>query len=144
MENIAEIKVTYNPVKLGKISNSKNIDQFFRENWDHYNMMMFEEFKVLFFNNNLEIIGFKTIGQGGITSTSVDIRIIFSLALKALATGIVIAHNHPSGSLRPSQSDLNLTENIKNASSILNIQLWDHIILSPDGEYYSFADEGVL
>jgi DNA repair protein RadC len=81
---------------------------------------------------------------GGIASTIVDIRLIFSIALKSASTSIVISHNHPSGTLKPSQQDLALTKRLREGCQIFEIKLVDHLILSPYGNFYSMADEGDL
>ena len=82
--------------------------------------------------------------MGGITGTVADIRLILAVALKSAATGIVLAHNHPSGNVKPSAADLELTKKIKDAAAVMDIRLLDHIIISPWGEYFSFADEGMI
>jgi DNA repair protein RadC len=90
-------------------------------------------------------LGFTLVSIGGLTGTIADIRLILSVALKTAATGIMLAHNHPSGALSPSHADRAITSKINEAAKLMDIKLLDHIILSPeDGEYYSFADEGVL
>ena len=142
--SFSEIKLSYNPIKFAKIQSSRDIEQFLRLNWDNDTMHFCEEFKVLLLNNSLEIIGFRTISRGGITFSPVDVRILFSLALKSLSTAIIVAHNHPSGKLLPSQQDRDMTSKIKEGCKILDIQLIDHLILSPEGGYFSFADEGFL
>ena len=73
-----------------------------------------------------------------------DVRIILQYAIKANASGIIICHNHPSGNLQPSESDLALTKKIKESGSVMDIQLLDHLIIIPEGRYYSLADEGII
>lgn len=102
-----------------------------------------EEFWVIFLNHRNKIIGKERISSGGLTATVVDVRILFKQAIERLATSIIIAHNHPSGTLKPSRADIQLTQKIKNASKLLDIQLLDHLIVADSG-YYSFADEGCL
>ncbi len=84
------------------------------------------------------------MSSGGITGTLVDLRILFAVALKTLATSIIVCHNHPSGNLKPSHSDVILTNKIKKASELLDIKLLDHIIITPSQEYFSFSDDGIL
>jgi DNA repair protein RadC len=79
--------------------------------------------------------------KGGVAGTVVDLKVVFAAALKARASSMIFAHNHPSGNLLPSQADLDLTKRFKEAGKILDIQVLDHLILSPDDRYYSFADE---
>ena len=83
------------------------------------------------------------LSQGGIAGTVVDLKLLFSVALKCVASGIIIFHNHPSGTTIPSTSDIKLTNKIKQAGEMLDIKLLDHIILTKKG-YYSFADEGKI
>ena len=80
----------------------------------------------------------------GITGTVADPKLILGVALKSAATGIILAHNHPSGNLQPSTADLEITKKIESACKFLDIKLLDHIIISPTGQFYSFIDEGVL
>ncbi len=102
-----------------------------------------EEFWVLLLNRSNKIIEKKRISQGGIAGTVTDVRLILKCAIDRLATGIILCHNHPSGNLKPSEQDFAITKKIREAASLLDIKLLDHIIVS-DRSYYSFADEGVL
>ena len=102
-----------------------------------------EVFAVLFLNQSNRINHFEIISEGGITGTVADPRIILKKALEENATNIVLCHNHPSGSLKPSRADEELTKKIKSAASFHDITVIDHIIVSDHG-YYSFADEGLL
>lgn len=104
---------------------------------------IFESFFILLLNRANVTTGYAKISQGGVAGTVVDIRIICKYAVEALASGVIIAHNHPSGLLKPSPPDLELTTRVKKALDIFQINLLDHIILSETG-YYSFADEGQL
>ena len=102
-----------------------------------------EVFGVLYLNRANKINHFEIVSEGGITGTVADPRIILRKALETDAVSIILCHNHPSGSLRPSRADEVLTDKIKEAASYLDIKVLDHIIVSEDG-YYSFADEGLL
>jgi DNA repair protein RadC len=102
-----------------------------------------EVFVAAFLNQANKILHIETISEGGITATVVDTRIILKKALEQNATSIVLCHNHPSGSLKPSKADEHLTQKIKQAALLLDISVADHVIVSEDG-YYSFADEGLL
>jgi len=117
---------------------------------DAYNLMapllmdiQKEEFWVLFLNRNARVIGREQLSIGGITGTIVDARIIFKRALEHNATALVLAHNHPSGSYAPSQSDLDITRKLVRCGEAIDISVLDHIIVGEHG-YYSFADEGQL
>ena len=100
-----------------------------------------EVFAVLYLNNANKIKHFEIVSKGGLTSTIADPRIIFKIALENNASSLVLCHNHPSGKLEPSQSDIALTEKIKSAAAHLDMRVLDHVIVSTNG-YYSFADEG--
>ena len=102
-----------------------------------------EEFWILFLNNSNKVIHKKQLSKGGITGTLVDVRMLFKKAVELLAVGIIVCHNHPSGKLKPSESDKNLTQKIKDAGVVLDIKLLDHIIIT-EKDYFSFADEGIL
>lgn len=94
-------------------------------------------------NRAQKVLGICEISQGGSSGTVADPKIIFALALKANASGIIVSHNHPSGNLRPSQADIDLTKKLKEGGKFLELQLLDHVIVTSEG-YYSFADEGLV
>jgi len=102
-----------------------------------------EEFWAILLNNNNKVIHVSQLTQGGISQSIVDVRILYKTALDHFSTGIIIAHNHPSGSLKPSREDINITQKIKEAGNTLSIQLLDHIIVTQDS-YFSFSDSGLL
>lgn len=102
-----------------------------------------EEFWVLFLNNSNKILAKHQISKGGLTATVVDIRLLFKQALELFSVAIIVCHNHPSGKLKPSEADIQLTQKIKNAGNTLDIKLLDHLIIT-EKAYFSFADEGVL
>lgn len=102
-----------------------------------------EVFAVIFLNRSNKINHFEIISEGGITGTVADPRIILKKALEEEAVNLILCHNHPSGSLRPSRVDEQLTTRIRDAARLLDITVLDHIIVS-DGGYYSFADEGLI
>jgi len=102
-----------------------------------------ESFYIFLFNNAAKLIGFSKIGEGGMTATTVDVRIILQHTLLSCATGVILVHNHPSGSLKPSNADKLVTSQIKKAFLVCNLNLLDHLIITKNA-YYSFADEGIL
>ncbi|MBI3518155.1 MAG: DNA repair protein RadC [Bacteroidetes bacterium] len=102
-----------------------------------------EEFWILFLNRSNSVIKTECISRGGISGTVVDIRLILKPAIECLASSLVLAHNHPSGNLKPSGEDINLTKKIKEAAKFLDISIQDHLIIG-DQAYLSFADEGIL
>ena len=91
-----------------------------------------------------KVLGIASISKGGISGTVTDVRIILQAAIKSNASGLIVCHNHPSGNLNPSESDTKLTQKIKESGNIMDIQLLDHLIITPDESYYSVADEGLL
>lgn len=109
----------------------------------HYTLEYQEEFKILLLNCAGRVLGMVDISKGGMTGTVVDAKMIFGAALKANAYSIILAHNHPSGNLTPSQADKLLTEKIRNGGKILDIVIMYHLIITKEG-YYSFADNGQL
>jgi DNA repair protein RadC len=109
----------------------------------HLQDLTHEEFWVMYLNRANKILASENISKGGITGTIADGRLIFTRALEFRSTGIILAHNHPSGSLKPSNQDIDLTKKLKTAGQILDIVVLDHIIVSDQG-YFSFADEGLL
>ncbi|MFZ5972879.1 MAG: RadC family protein [Bacteroidota bacterium] len=102
-----------------------------------------EEFWVLLLNRAHRVIKKKRVSEGGVSGTVADPKIIYKLALEELASGIIVAHNHPSGNLTASQSDIDLTRKLKEAGKVMDVQLLDHLIVAGKN-YYSFADEGLL
>ena len=102
-----------------------------------------EEFWILYLNRSNSVIAKNQISQGGITGTIADVRIILKKALEMNATGVIACHNHPSGAINPSQADIKLTKKIKEAGELMEINLFDHIIVGQK-QYYSFSDEGML
>jgi DNA repair protein RadC len=102
-----------------------------------------EEFWILFLNRSNKVIGRMKLSQGGISGTVTDVRMVMKKAIEYLASGIIVCHNHPSGNLSPSESDTKITQKIKEAGNLMDIQLLDHLIIS-DKEYFSFADNGLI
>ena len=102
-----------------------------------------EEFWVLYLNNSNKVIQKNQLSKGGITGTLVDVRLVLKNALEVGATGIILAHNHPSGTLTPSEADKQLTNKLKVASESLDIKVLDHVIVT-EKAYFSFADENLL
>lgn len=102
-----------------------------------------EEFVVVFLNRKLALIGYHRLSVGGQSGTVADTKIILKMAIEKMAASLVVAHNHPSGNVKPSQSDIVLTRNLKEACKLVDIVLQDHLILG-ENTYYSFADNGLL
>jgi DNA repair protein RadC len=127
-----------------KLNSSDRAAAYFRKIWNTDSLNIKETFIVLLLNNSNYVNGYYTLSTGGITGTLVDIRLLFAVVLKSLSVSIILAHNHPSGNLKPSESDLKLTEKIAKAGQLFDIKTLDHIILSPEGGYFSFADNRLI
>jgi DNA repair protein RadC len=146
MENtIAEIQVSYSTVNTPKSKISSGSDAFdlLFSTWNKGSLELQEEFKVLLMNRANEVLGLYQMSKGGVSGTVVDVKLIFAVALKCNASSIIIAHNHPSGNLKPSDSDVSLTKKIKKCSEFLDISLLDHLIITKHG-FYSFSENSLL
>ncbi len=122
------------------ILSSRDLAEFLRAQFEY---KKHEIFAVVFLNRANKIRHFEVISEGGITGTVADPRIILRKALEHDAVNIVLCHNHPSGSLKPSRQDEELTQKIKEAARYFDIRVMDHLIVSDEG-YFSFADDGIL
>ena len=144
-ETLSEIHVSYKPGLISsKIINDSNAAfDILATLFPQETICLQEQFVVLYLNRANRVIGSYQLSKGGITGTIADVRLILSVALKTLASGLILAHNHPSGNLKPSEADVSLTNKIKEAAKLMDIQVLDHIILSDCG-YFSFADEKIL
>jgi DNA repair protein RadC len=145
---ISEVRLVYRTkVKASErlqVKCSKDAFDKFMGNWDLDSIEHIEEFKLLLMNRSNSVLGILPVSKGGLSGTVTDVRLIFQGAIKANASGIIVCHNHPSGNLNPSESDIKITQKIKEAGNLMDIQLLDHLILTMDGSYYSFADNGLL
>jgi DNA repair protein RadC len=145
-ETLSEIHVSYKPGLTSStttITNSQNAYEIFKSLFPADTISLQEQFVVLYLNRANRVIGSYQLSKGGITGTIADVRLILSVALKTLATGLILAHNHPSGNLKPSEADKQITNKIRQAAKLLDIELIDHIIISSEG-YYSFMDDGKI
>ncbi len=125
-----------------KIQISKSEDTF-RILHPYLGDLQTEEFWAIFLNQNNRVLAKTKLTSGGINQSVVDVRILFKTALENFATGIIVAHNHPSGNLKPSQDDISITKIISEAGKVLNIKLLDHIIITQNS-WLSFAEENLL
>lgn len=142
---IPEVRLRYVGKKgtAAAVRGSEDSVKIFRESYDDGEIEMQEFFKVLYLSRSNKPLGIHTVGMGGIEGVLVDKKIVFAGALLAHASGIIVCHNHPSGNLRPSIPDDDLTRKLREGAKILDIKFLDHIILTSDG-YYSYNDEGKL
>lgn len=134
-----ELKKDIDIRELPQIQNSQDAFNLFRKQFNPATILWKEEVLMLCLNNDRRVIGYHKLSLGGMSNVAIDVRTIFTVALKALAVGIVLAHNHPSGNCYPSKEDIDVTTKITQAGKILDIYLLDHLILSMD-HYYSFKD----
>lgn len=148
INNIAEVKLIYlSKVRASdrpKIKCSKDAYDLLLSTWDNETIEYIEEFKVLLLNRSNSVLGLLSISKGGISGTVTDVRVVLQAAIKSNASGLIVAHNHPSGNLNPSEADSRITQKIKEAGNVMDIQLLDHLIITPGEDYYSFADNGFL
>ena len=144
---VAEVELIYkSKVKASdrpKVIHSKDVYEIFKQSWDKNKIDFIEQFKIMLLNRSNRVLGIYEVSTGGITGTVADPRVILTAALKANAVSIALAHNHPSGSVKPSIQDETLTTKIKNAGQFLDIKVIDHVIITTES-YFSFADEGLL
>lgn len=127
-------------VELKKITSSKMIFEIMQP---IIGELPHEEFWVLYLNNSNKVLSKSQLGKGGITGTLVDVRLVFKAALEMGATGLILCHNHPSGTLMPSEADKQITKKLKAAGQNLDINVLDHIIIAENG-FYSFNDDGIF
>ncbi len=141
-----EIKVSYSSkIKLAdriKVTSSESAATLLRAIWSD-KIEIQEEFNIILLNRANSVIGWFNVSKGGTAATIVDPKVIFSTALKCNSHGIILSHNHPSGNLQPSETDLALTNKLKEGGKLLEITILDHIILTSE-TYYSLADNGKI
>ena len=149
LNNVSEIDIVYKKkchCKMSErpmVTTSKDCYEVFLHYWSDDKIDLLEEFKVLLLNRANRVLHILPVSQGGMTGTVADSRLILAGAIKMAAVSIILCHNHPSGSLKPSRADEELTLKIKEAAKYCDIKVLDHIILTSEG-YFSFADEGLL
>jgi DNA repair protein RadC len=144
---LSEIMLYYKPKQQSKVKISSSADayKYLLPYFKKDILALQEQFVVLYLNRANEVLGGYLCSLGGITGTIADVRLILGVALKAGACNIILSHNHPSGNMNASSSDRQLTEKVNAACKMMDINLLDHIIISPkEGEFMSFADEGLL
>ncbi len=142
----AEIEISYhNQIKaqdMKSITCSRDACDVLRSVWGD-RMQYVEEFFILLLNKANRVLGFCKIGQGGSSGCVVEVKVIFQAALLSHASSLILAHNHPSGNLKPSEADERLTGKIKEAGKLLDLSVLDHLIMTQEC-YFSFADEGKI
>lgn len=142
-----QIKYTseYKVSELQQIKSSKDVERIARANWQGMPIEFVEQFYLLGLNRANKVKFIQSISTGGVSGTVVDLKVIAIMLLQGLCCACALVHNHPSGTMQPSQNDINITKKIKAGLDLLDIKVIDHVILSPEeGFYYSFADEGMI
>jgi DNA repair protein RadC len=146
--NITEVELSYKtkvkPSERIKVTKSDEVVKVFKSIYDLNKIELQEMFYVMLLNNANKVLGVAHISTGGTTACIVDMKTIFSIAVKANACGIVLCHNHPSGNVTPSNNDKQLTQKAKEAGKVLDITVLDHVIICGEENYFSFADEGIM
>lgn len=144
---ISEIELVYrSKVKASErpqITTSKDAYEVLLQGWNEDSIEFVEEFMVLLLNKANKVLGIYKVSKGGVSGTVADPKVIFASAIKANACALILAHNHPSGNLKPSRADEELTTKIKKGGDLLDIKVLDHVIITKE-DYFSFADEGLL
>ena len=149
LNNVSEIDIVYKKKVTCKVSERPAITsssdgyKVCLHYWNEDKIELLEEFKVLFLNRSNRVLQILPVSQGGISGTVADPRLILASAIKVAACSMILVHNHPSGNLKPSRADEELTSKIKEAAKYFDIKVLDHLIITSEG-YYSFADEGLL
>jgi len=147
LNTVAEIELVYKskvkPSERPLVKSAKECYELLKLTWDENKIEFVEQFKVVLMNRAHRVLGIYELSTGGVTGTVADPKLVFIAALKANACNIILTHNHPSGNLKPSRADEELTKKIATAGMYLDIKVADHIIVTGEG-YYSFADEGLL
>jgi len=142
----SEIGITYHnsvpTAQMQKITQSSAAYDLLRSIWNDQ-IELYESFYVLYMNRGNKVLGYRCISQGGISGTVVDPKAVFQAALLANASSLIMAHNHPSGNMQPSEADTKLTKKLSDAGKLLDIYVLDHLILSTES-FYSYADQGLL
>lgn len=144
---VKEVKLIYNTASdiLNRpvVHNSEEAYQLFMKHWDIDSLELQEQAKVIFLNGRAAVLGLYNLSTGGTSGTVIDIKLVMTAALKINASKIIIAHNHPSGTLRPSDSDIKITEKLVLAGKLLDISVDDHLIITASG-YVSLSDKGLI
>jgi DNA repair protein RadC len=142
--SVSEVEISYTPPKhYATINCSSMANAVFRQIWDLSLLSVQEQFYVLFLNQANNVLCWRLIGTGNGKSCIVDNKLLVAIACKTLAQNVIVAHNHPSGNLKPSKSDKQLTNGIQEILYMLDIKLLDHLIISHNG-YFSFVDNDMI
>lgn len=142
---VPEVKLSYKSKQEAshKVSDSESAYKLLLQHFDPDTIELRESFKILLLSRSSKVLGIFNVSEGGITETTVDVKLILQAAVLSKSENIIICHNHPSGNINPSRQDDSLTNKIKEACKLMDIMLYDHLIICPKN-YYSYTDEGKL
>lgn len=147
LNTVSEVELVYKskvkPSERPQIKTSKESYQLLLKSWDSNRIEFIEQFKVILMNRANRVLGIYELSTGGVTGTVADIKLVFMAALKTNACSLIVTHDHPSGNLKPSMANEELTMKMKAAGTVLEIKVLDHVIVTKEG-YFSFADEGMM
>jgi DNA repair protein RadC len=143
--SVSEVELIYrnkiNPNDRPRVTEVRHAYDILLSAWDMNKIELIEQFHILLLDRGNKCLGISKISTGGISACLVDPKIVFATALKAKASGLIMAHNHPSGSLTPSTADIDLTKKLREGAKLLDLNVMDHLIVTPR-DYYSFASDG--
>jgi DNA repair protein RadC len=144
---VSEVSISYsNKIKASErpeVKTSKDAYAIFMRSWDKDKLELQEQVRAMFLDRKHSCLAVTTVATGGITACVADLKLIFAMALRTRANSLILAHNHPSGNLQPSEGDKSMTRKFKQAGDIMEISLLDHLIVTNEN-YYSFADDGEI
>lgn len=149
ISNLGEVTLNYkyhNPSIKDRplITNATDAVEVIKLVIDMQRIALQEQFIVIYLNQANKVIGTMNVFSGSIKSTVIDIKLILASGILLMSSGVIVAHNHPSGNLKPSREDLALTKRLSTALQYMEMKLVDHFIITPDDDYLSFANEGLL
>ena len=149
ISNLGEVTLNYkyhNPSIKDRplITNASDAVEVIKLVIDMQRIALQEQFIVIYLNQANKVIGTMNVFSGSIKSTVIDIKLILASGILLMSSGVIVAHNHPSGNLKPSREDLALTKRLSTALQYMGMKLVDHFIITPDDDYLSFANEGLL
>jgi len=147
-QEVAEVELRYrtnvHPDNRAQTKSSQDAYRILFDSWNKNTIEHIEEFKLLLLNRANRVLGMVALSKGTTSGSIVDIKVILQYAIKANASSIIVAHNHPSGNPEPSEADKKITNRIKQACELMEISLLDHLIILPIENYYSFSDDGLI
>lgn len=144
---VAEIQISYKPAISDKPIIKTALDAYtiMRKYFNPDTIAYKEQLVIMYLNSQGRVIGVYGLSEGGTKYAIADIKIVFAIALNTASSSFIIAHNHPSGNLKPSQADIDLTDRLRDAAKLMDMKLLDHLIIPPsENNFYSFSNEMVM